>query len=80
MEQQPASPPPQRPTMGMPATLPVPGNAEFALYLVIVVVFAIIWAVSDRFDASRFVAATTALTAAYFLSRGIAKASRVYEQ
>ena len=79
MEQQPASPPPQRPTMGMPATLPVPGNAEFALYLVIVVVFAIIWAVSDL-DVSGFVAATTALTAAYFLSRGIAKASRVYEQ
>ena len=78
MEQQPA---PQRQTgMGMPATLPIPGNAEFALYVVIVIVFAIIWLASDVFDASGFVTATTALSAAYFLSRGIAKASRVYEQ
>ncbi|MBD0339126.1 MAG: hypothetical protein ICV67_07565 [Thermoleophilia bacterium] len=74
------TPPPQRPAMGMPATLPIPGNAEFALYLVIVVVFAIIWAASDAFDVSGFVTATTVLTAAYFISRGIAKASRVYEQ
>ena len=76
-------PQPQRPAMGMPAmpaTLPIPGNAEFALYLVIVALFAIIWAVSDRFDVSGFVTATTVLTAAYFISRGIAKASRVYEQ
>jgi hypothetical protein len=78
MEQQPSQPP--RPTMGMPATLPIPGNAEFALYLVIEIVFAIVWAASDFFDAPGFVTATTALTAAYFLSRGIAKASRVYEQ
>jgi hypothetical protein len=78
MEQQPGSP--QRPTMGMPATLPIPGNAEFALYLVIVVVFAIIWAASDAFRVDGFVVATTVLTAAYFISRGIAKASRVYEQ
>jgi len=73
-------PQPQRPAMGMPATLPIPGNAEFALYLVIVVLFAIIWAASDRFDVGGFVTSTTVLTAAYFISRGIAQASRVYEQ
>jgi hypothetical protein len=73
-------PQPQRPAMGMPATLPIPGNAEFALYLVIVVLFAIIWAASDRFDVGGFVTSVTVLTAAYFISRGVAKASRVYEQ
>ena len=57
-ETPPEQPVGSRPTMGMPtipsgARMPVPGNAEFALY---------------------------ALTAFYFLSRGIAKASRVLEQ
>ena len=80
MEEQ---PPPQRPTMpqmGMPATLPIPGNAEFALWVVVVVLFAILWAATDAVDAGGFLTATTVLTAAYFISRGIAKASRVYEQ
>ena len=81
MEQQPPPPPHQRqPSMGMPATLPIPGNAEFALYVVIVVIFAILWAATDRVEADSFMVATTVLTAAYFISRGIAKASRVYEQ
>ena len=75
-------PPPQRPApmMGVPATLPIPGNAEFALWVVVVIVFAIIWAATDAVDAGAFLVATTVLTAAYFISRGIAKASRVYEQ
>lgn len=63
-----------------PATMPIPGNAEFLLYLAVLVGFAIIWAASDRLDAGGFVTATTVLTAAYFISRGIAKASRLYEQ
>jgi hypothetical protein len=78
-----ATTPPEQPTTArtvqMPATLPIPGNAEFLLYLVVVIAFAIIWAASDLFDAGGFVTATTVLTAAYFISRGIAKASRVYE-
>ena len=78
MTDQPPSEP--RTGMGMPATLPIPGNAEFALYLVVVVVCAIIWAASDRFDVGGFVTSVTVLSAAYFISRGIAKASRVYEQ
>ena len=78
MEQQ---PPPQRPApMGVPATLPIPGNAEFALWVVVVIVFAILWAATDAVDAAAFLTATTVLTAAYFISRGIAKASRVLEQ
>ncbi|MEX2211842.1 MAG: hypothetical protein WD689_08795 [Gaiellaceae bacterium] len=79
MEQQPSTPPP-RPTIGMPATLPIPGNAEFALYLLVEIGLVIIWAASDLFDVSGFVTATVVLTSTYFISRGIAKASRVYEQ
>jgi hypothetical protein len=81
MEQE--QPPPQRPMglgMNVPGTLPVPGNAEFALYVVILILFAILWAATDSVDANTFLTATTVLTAAYFISRGIAKASRVYEQ
>jgi hypothetical protein len=78
MEEQ---PPPQRGTqIAMPATLPIPGNAEFALWVVVVLLFAILWAATDAVDAGAFLTATTVLTAAYFISRGIAKASRVYEQ
>ena len=61
------------------AYLPVPGNAEFLLWLCVEIVFAIIWAASDAVDAGGFVTATTIITAAYLLSRGIAKASRVLE-
>ena len=62
------------------ARLPIPGNAEFAVYFLAVVLVTIIWAASDRLDAGGFVTAFTALTFGYLLSRGIAKASRVLEQ
>jgi len=72
--------PPNQPPRGFaPAYLPVPGNAEFLLWLVVEIVFAIIWAASDRLDASGFVTATAVVTFAYLVSRGIAKASRVLE-
>jgi hypothetical protein len=61
------------------ARLPVPGNAEFALYVVVEFVFAIIWAASDAVDANTFVRVTAFVTFAYLISRGIAKASRVLE-
>ena len=48
MEQQPGTP--QRSSVNMPATLPIPGNAEFALYLVVVLFLIIVWAVNDGFD------------------------------
>jgi hypothetical protein len=66
------------PTTG--AILPVPGNAELAVWLLVEIVLAIIWAASDSLDAGGWVFATTVLTAAYVISRGIAKASRVLEQ
>jgi hypothetical protein len=80
--------PPQQQTPsggGMPtipggARMPIPGNAEFFLWAFVSIVLVIIWAASDLFDAHGFAWAWTVLTAAYFLSRGIAKASRVLEQ
>jgi hypothetical protein len=62
------------------AILPVPGNAELAIYLFATIVLAIIWAASDRFDAGGFAGLFTWLTIGYILSRGVAKASRVLEQ
>jgi hypothetical protein len=62
------------------ARLTIPGNAEWALWFGVELLFAIIWAASDWVNANDFIWATTLLTAAYLLSRGIAKASRVLEQ
>jgi hypothetical protein len=62
------------------AILPVPGNAEIAIWFIVEIVLAIVAAVSDGFDAHGWAVATTWFTAAYILSRGIAKASRVLEQ
>ena len=74
-----------RPTMGMPsiptgARMPIPGNAEFALFALIEFVFILIWIIADSVDTRMWVIVTTVLTSFYFLSRGIAKASRVLEQ
>jgi hypothetical protein len=62
------------------AILPVPGNAELAVWFIVEVILAIVAAIADDFDAHGWAVATTWLTAAYILSRGIAKASRVLEQ
>jgi hypothetical protein len=80
----PPPPPPSYTGLGRTATtgaiLPVPGNAELAIYLFATIVLAIIWAASDRFDAGGFAGLFTWLTIGYILSRGVAKASRVLEQ
>ena len=62
------------------ARLPIPGNAEFALWLFLEIVFSLIWWFNDAVDASEWMTITAALTFGYFISRGIAKASRVLEQ
>jgi hypothetical protein len=62
------------------AILPVPGNAELAIWFIVEVILAIVAAIADDFDAHGWAVATTWITAAYILSRGIAKASRVLEQ
>ena len=74
-----------RPSMGMPhipsgARMPIPGNAEFALWAFIEIVFVVIWIAAESVDTQQWVLYTTVLTAFYILSRGIAKASRVLEQ
>jgi hypothetical protein len=87
--EEPMTPPPPPPAHGYTglgrtattgAILPVPGNAELAIYLFATIVLAIIWAASDRFDAGGFAGLFTWLTIGYILSRGVAKASRVLEQ
>jgi hypothetical protein len=84
-EQTPGSTGSTRPSMGMPtiasgARMPVPGNAEFALYFVVEVILILIWIIADSVNTNQWCVFTVALTAFYFLSRGIAKASRVLEQ
>jgi hypothetical protein len=74
-----------RPAYGMPnmpagARLPIPGNAEFLLYLVALIVALIATAVSDRIGPNDWFGFFQLTTVAYILSRGIAKASRVLEQ
>ena len=62
------------------ARLPIPGNAEFLLYAFVEIIFAILWWVDDDVSVQDWMLFTTVLTAFYFVSRGIAKASRVLEQ
>ncbi len=81
----PEQPAGSRPTMGMPsipsgARMPIPGNAEFLLFVVLEIVLILIWIIADSYNTTGWILTTTVLTSAYFLSRGIAKASRVLEQ
>jgi hypothetical protein len=63
------------------SALPVtPGNAELVVYILATILIAIIALAADQVDSGAFVTAFTALTFAYLISRGIAKASRVLEQ
>jgi hypothetical protein len=76
----------QRPAFGLIgssgdiARLPVPGNAEFLLYAFLEIIFTFLWWFRDDITTQDWMLFTTALTAFYFISRGIAKASRVLEQ
>jgi hypothetical protein len=85
MSTTPGEPGGSRPSMGMPnipsgARLPIPGNAEFALWFVIEIVLVIIWIAAESVDTRQWTIYTVVLTSFYLLSRGIAKASRVLEQ
>jgi uncharacterized protein (DUF983 family) len=63
------------------SALPVtPGNAELVVYILAAILVAIIALASDRVDAPTWVDWFKWVTAAYIISRGIAKASRVLEQ
>jgi hypothetical protein len=80
----PEQPPGARPTMGMPsipsgARMPIPGNAEFAFFVAIEIFLAILL-LDDAWNVNNWAEWSAILGAAYLLSRGIAKASRVLEQ
>ena len=69
------------PVQGNPfAMLPTPGNAEMLVYLLALLVAAIVALASNRVDAPSWMEFFKWTTAAYLISRGIAKASRVLEQ
>lgn len=90
MSTTPTDPPPQSRGYGRPggpnvnlnlgAIMPTPGNAELVVYILATIVVGIIALAADQVDSGAFVTAFTALTFAYLISRGIAKASRVLEQ
>jgi hypothetical protein len=62
------------------ARMPIPGNAEFLVYVIALIVFLLVALIDDHVDAGAWMTAATVTTSAYLLSRGIAKASRVLEQ
>jgi hypothetical protein len=62
------------------ARMPIPGNAELIVFLLVWLVIFLIWVFSDEVGAGTFATLTVALTFGYLISRGIAKASRVLEQ
>ena len=62
------------------ARMPVPGNAELIVFVLVWLVITLIWLFSDEVGAGTFATLTVALTFGYLISRGIAKASRVLEQ
>jgi hypothetical protein len=71
-----------RPTVNfnLEALMPTPGNAELVVYVLATILVAIIALAADQVDSGAFVTAFTAITFAYLISRGIAKASRVLER
>jgi hypothetical protein len=62
------------------ARMPIPGNAEFLFLVVALILLAIIAAIADTIGVAHWVDVFKWFGAAYLLSRGIAKASRVLEQ
>jgi hypothetical protein len=62
------------------ARLPIPGNAEIAVYLIVVIIVWLVCWISSDLGAGNWVDFVKWTTSAYLISRGIAKASRVLEQ
>jgi hypothetical protein len=62
------------------ARLPIPGNAEFAVWLLALIVAWLVCWIADNLTASHWLQFFLFTTVAYLLSRGVAKASRVLEQ
>jgi hypothetical protein len=62
------------------ARMPIPGNAEFAFVVLALLLLALIALIAGSYDTPGWIHSFEWLAAAYLLSRGIAKASRVLEQ
>ena len=62
------------------ARLPIPGNAEFAVYLLALIVAMLVCWLTDTLGSASWLSFFQWTTIAYILSRGVAKASRVLEQ
>jgi hypothetical protein len=67
-------------SMPTDARLPIPGNAEFVVYLVALILAALVCWIADELGSGAWLDFFQWTTIAYVLSRGIAKASRVLEQ
>jgi hypothetical protein len=77
------TPPPQQPWerpgygYGLPALPPV--NGELVVFVIILATVGIITLANDTVDAGAFVTAIVVLAVGYMISRGIAKAGKVWE-
>ena len=60
------------------ARLPV--NPEFIVYLIVMIIVSVVALASKQYNIYGWIHTTEWLTAAYLISRGIAKASRALEQ
>jgi hypothetical protein len=91
MASTPTPPPDEQPTTVQPssaytvnvsdlARLPVPGNAEFGVYLLALIVAWLVCWPTDSLTANDWLTFFGFATVAYLISRGVAKASRVLEQ
>lgn len=61
------------------ARMPIPGNAEFAVYLLALIVAWLVCWLTDSLTGNDWLTFFMFTTVAYLLSRGVAKASRVLE-
>ena len=66
--------------LNLAALMPTPGHAALVVYVLAMVLVAIIALAADSVDAPAWVDFFKWATAAYLISRGIAKASRVLER
>jgi hypothetical protein len=57
----------------------MPGNAELLVWIIALIVAMLVCWIADNLDSSSWLQFFTFTTVAYLLSRGIAKASRVFE-
>jgi hypothetical protein len=62
------------------ARLPIPGNAELGIWFVALIVAWLVCWIADSLTANDWMTFFLWTTAAYLISRGVAKASRVLEQ